>query len=248
MHCQHPVGTLPSRVYERHGVRVYSIGYKRPDGTWAFRLRCDVSDQEEIAALREEAAYRATGDQQDCLHSKTFTTVAKHWLSWQKTLPRDSAEKRADSTLEENEREIAQLNRAFGRRRVTAITKVDAYTYLRDSQSKGRSAKGNKEIALARLILEYAITLGILAGNPFDRVKKSKTKRTARLVTDNEMDLTVRAGRQMGGQYLVVALALKTAWLCLRRSVEVRALQVQQINEQGISWKAGKIRRSDVQA
>jgi len=101
---------------------------------------------------------------------------------------------------------------------------------------------------LARLILEYAITLGILAGNPFDRVKKSKTKRTARLVTDNEMDLTVRAGRQMGGQYLVVALALKTAWLCLRRSVEVRALQVQQINEQGISWKAGKIRRSDVQA
>jgi len=117
---------------------------------------------------------------------------------------------------------------------------------LRDSQSKGRSAKGNKEIALARLILEYAVTLGILVNNPFDRVKKSKTKRTARLVTDDEMDLAVRAGRQMGGQYLVVALALKTAWLCLRRSVEVRGLQVQQINEQGISWKAGKIRRSDV--
>lgn len=60
------------------------------------------------------------------------------------------------------------------------------------------------------------------------------------------MDLAVRTGRQMGGQYLVVALALKTAWLCLRRSVEVRALQAQQINEQGIFWKAGKIRRSDV--
>ncbi len=89
MHGKHQVGTLPSRVYERHGVRVYSIGCKRPDGTWAFRLRYDVSDQEEIAALREEAAYRATGDQQDCLHSKTFATVAKHWLSWQKTLPRD---------------------------------------------------------------------------------------------------------------------------------------------------------------
>jgi len=99
---------------------------------------------------------------------------------------------------------------------------------------------------LARLILEYAITLGILVNNPFDRVKKSKTKSTARLVTDDEMDLVIRAGRQMGGQSLVVALALKTAWLCLRRSVEVRALQVQQINEQGISWKAGKIRRSDV--
>src|SRR5690606_26442786 len=59
----------------------------------------------------------------------------------QKTLPPDSAEKRADSTLTENEREVAQLIRAFGRRRVTALTKVDAYTYLRDAQSKGRSAK-----------------------------------------------------------------------------------------------------------
>jgi len=126
MHGQHQAGSLPSRVYERYGVRVYSIGYKRPDGTWAFRLHCDISDQEEIAALREEAAHRATGDWQDCLHSKTFTAVAKHWLNWQTNLPRDSAEKRADSTLSENEREIAQLKRAFGCRRVTALTKVDA--------------------------------------------------------------------------------------------------------------------------
>src|SRR5690606_19636475 len=90
------------------------------NGTWAFRLSCHISDQEEIAALREEAIHRGTGDQQDCLHSKTFSTVAKHWLNWQKTLPPDSAEKRADSTLAENEREVAQLIRAFGRRRVTA--------------------------------------------------------------------------------------------------------------------------------
>src|SRR5690606_34617089 len=120
MHGQHQAGSLPSRVYERHGVRIYSIGYKRPNGTWAFRLSCHISDQEEIAALREEAIHRGTGDQQDCLHSKTFSTVAKHWLNWQKTLPPDSAEKRADSTLAENEREVAQLIRAFGRRRVTA--------------------------------------------------------------------------------------------------------------------------------
>ncbi|WP_132579258.1 hypothetical protein [Paralcaligenes ureilyticus] len=74
-----------------------------------------------------------------------------------------SAEKRADSTLAENEKEVAQaqLNRTFGKRRITVLTKVDAYAYLCDSQSKGRSAKGNKEIALARLILEHAVTLAI---------------------------------------------------------------------------------------
>ena len=59
MHGQHQAGSLPSRVYERHGVRIYSIGYKRPNGTWAFRLSCHISDQEEIAALREEAIHRA---------------------------------------------------------------------------------------------------------------------------------------------------------------------------------------------
>ena len=31
---------LPYRVYERRGVRVYSIGYKGDGGAWAFRLQC----------------------------------------------------------------------------------------------------------------------------------------------------------------------------------------------------------------
>lgn len=45
MHGQHQAGSLPSRVYERHGVRIYSIGYKRPNGTRAFRLSCHISDR-----------------------------------------------------------------------------------------------------------------------------------------------------------------------------------------------------------
>lgn len=242
----HQARALPSRVYERYGIRVYSIGYKRPDGTWAFRLNCPVANRQEIAALREEAIHRATGVELDSLHSKTFTAISKHWLEWQTSLPKDSAEKRADSTLAENAREIARLKQTFGVRKVTTLTKVDAYAYMRECQGNGRSAKGNKEIGLARLILEYAITLGILTSNPFDRVKKSKTKRIARLVSDGEMTLALRAGRKLGGSCLIVALGLKTAWLCVRRSVEARALQVKHIGEQGISWKAGKIKRSDI--
>ena len=38
------------------------------------------------------------------------------------------------------------------------------------------------------------------------------------------MDLAVSVGRRLGGARLIVALALKTAWLCVRRSVEVRAI------------------------
>lgn len=87
MHSNHQAKPLPSRVYERYGVRVYSTGYKRPGGSWAFRLSCDIADQQEIAALREEATYRTTEDQQDCLHSKTFTAVAKQRLNWHTNLP-----------------------------------------------------------------------------------------------------------------------------------------------------------------
>jgi len=237
---------LPPRVYEQVGKRTYSIGYKRPDGAWSFRLRCDVIDTVGIAVLRREATERAIGEQRNALHATTFNSVSKDWYEWQLSLPKNSAEKRADSTLAENAKELARLNIAFGRRRVTKIVKSDAYAYLRDSQNLTRPVKANKEIALARLIMEYAVTLGILHNNPFDHVRKLKTKQTARLVTDQEMDLALTAGRALGGSSLVIALALKTAWLCVRRSVEIRALQVKQINEQGITWQSGKLRRSDV--
>lgn len=51
---------LPFRVYERMGVRVYSIGYKSPDGTWAFRLQCASDDRAKVGELRREAIRRAT--------------------------------------------------------------------------------------------------------------------------------------------------------------------------------------------
>jgi len=42
-------------------------------------------------------------------------------------------------------------------------------------------------------------------------------------------------------------LALKTAWLCVRRSVEVRALTRDQISDEGILWKAAKRQRGEAE-
>ena len=64
-----------------------------------------------------------------------------------------------------------------------------------------------------------------------------------RIVTDGELDLAVEVGRLAGGARLIVALALKTAWLCLRRSVEVRDLQRHQITDAGVLWTAAKRKR-----
>jgi hypothetical protein len=41
---------LPARLYDRHGKRTYSIGYKAPDSTWELRLKCMVSYIEQINA------------------------------------------------------------------------------------------------------------------------------------------------------------------------------------------------------
>jgi len=59
-HRKRPDG-LPHRLYERFGIRTYSIGYKGPDGTWRFRLKCSVTDAIAIARLRLAATLRARG-------------------------------------------------------------------------------------------------------------------------------------------------------------------------------------------
>ncbi len=61
-----------------------------------------------------------------------------------------------------------------------------------------------------------------------------------RLVTEAELALAVEMGRKHGGARHIVAMGLKTAWLCVRRSVEVRAIMRDGIREDGILWHDGK--------
>ncbi len=239
---------LPFRVYERKGVRVYSIGYKMKTGKWAFRYECPASDLRQIALLRrkaiEESVKVADGD----IPTGGFSGLADAWLLMQEALPLSDAKRRAASTLAENKREIEMLKKGFGRLDVGEVTRSMGYTYLdaclTATDDKGnprpRPEKGNKEIALARVILEYGIRKGLLEVNPFDGITKNKTVREKRLVTKIEMDLAVATGRKFGGARHIVAMALKTAWLCVRRSVEVRGIMTQAITDEGIVWTDGK--------
>ncbi len=52
--------------------------------------------------------------------------------------------------------------------------------------------------------------------------------------------MAVEVGRQLGGSRHIVAMGLKTAWLCVRRSVEVRGLKRDGIREDGMLWEDGK--------
>lgn len=237
---------LPFRLYERRGVRDYSIGYKSPNGTWAFRFKCAITDKPKVAQLRREAIAKAGQIANGAPSEDSFAALADAWLAWHEAKPMGSEGRRAESTLAENRREIATLKRAFGPMHAQTIERGDGYAYLDACERADRGAKGNKEISLARTILEYGIRVGKLKVNPFDGIVKLVTRQHARLVTDAELSLAVEVGRKLGGPRLIVALALKAAWLCLRRSVEVRALSVGQITDAGIVWAGAKRKRGTV--
>lgn len=246
----HPDG-LPFRVYERVGAHVYSIGYKGADGRWRFRLRCPVADLDQRGTLRREALRRAADIALGSPADGSFAALADAWLAWQEQLPSGTVGKRAASTLAENRREVRNLRRAFGAMLVADLGKGDAYEYLDacllakapDGSPRPRPEKGNKEIALARTMLEWGVRRRWVDANPFDGVSKLAHTRNARLVSDQELALAVDVGRQLGGPQHIVALALRVAYLCVRRSVEVRALTRDQIGEAGVEWQAAKRQR-----
>jgi len=230
---------LPFRVYERRGVRVYSIGYKMKSGAWAFRYECPIDDFLQIAKLRRKAIEESANVDAD-VPTGGFAGLVKAWFKWQEELPSSDPRKRAQSTIEANRPEADNLVKAFGHLEPDEISRSMGYDYLEACVQAGRPEKGNKEIALGRLILEFGIRKKMLVVNPFDKLTKNKTVKSKRLVTAVEMDLAVEVGRKFGGARHIVAMGLKTAWLCVRRSVEVRGIKRDGIREDGILWEDGK--------
>ena len=94
-----------------------------------------------------------------------------------------------------------------------------------------------------RLILEYGIRVGTLKSSPFEGVEKLEGAQRDHLVDERELALAVEVGRRMGGPQHIVALACKTAFLCVRRSFEVRKMTRDQVAEDGIEWVDGKRQR-----
>lgn len=231
---------LPFRVYERYGKRLYSIGYKLRSGRWAFKTRCPVDDAMQIQKLRRNAIAESARVVDEDVPSGGFAGLVDAWFEWQEGLPTGSKKKRAQSTIDENKREAGMLKADWGHFDVSEITRTMGYDYL-ETFEHDRPEKANKEMALARLILEYAIRKGMIEVNPLAGLEKNKrVEGPKRYVTDDEMACVVAVGRELGGPYHIIALALKTAWLCVRRSVEVRKIGRDSIQDAGIVWTDGK--------
>ena len=147
------MGLRRRRLQHMPSHRIYSKASPAPE-----------DDQPDAVCCRE-AIRKATEIGLGAPIEGTFSALADAWLKRQKDLPDGTEGKRAESTLAENERELAMLKKGFGHMMVADMEKADAYAYLdaclmaRDKAGnpRPRPEKGNKEIALARVVLEYGV-------------------------------------------------------------------------------------------
>ena len=94
-------------------------------------------------------------------------------------------------------------------------------------------------------MFENYVRLGKLDSNPFKDIRKLPTLPNSRVVTKEELNFVLEVGRTIGGTRHLAALALWTAYLCVRRSGEVLNLERSQIDDAvGITWTASKVQRS----
>lgn len=231
---------LPHRVYERRGKETYSIGFKRKDGTWAFRLSCPINDKNQIKRLRNEATKRALLYSETGEEILTVSQLTADWFKWQRALPTKSPNKRAESTIQENEREAKTLMEVFGDMLITEIQPHHAYSYLDKCDEVGRGPKGNKEIQLFQLILQRGVRKGLITSNPLNEVEKLPTSASTRYVKDEELELVLEVGAQKGGQLHRASLALVMGYLCVRRPGEVLSANWSMVNPEGLIWTETK--------
>ena len=175
-------------------------------------------DKDACARIRAEAVERANELNGAPVESRATEALFKRYFAWQRGLPVDSEERKADSTLDENEHnEAKRLLRTFGKVKPAVIKPVHIYKYLDGGAAEGVPAKENKEIALLSAVLEFGRRKGVFETNPCRDIKYNKTRPDTRYVTPAELDLVLRTAREGGGMYLIAALCLRAAYLTVSR-------------------------------
>lgn len=238
---------LPFRLYPRIGARTTSYGYKLPDGKWAFRLSAATADKAAVARIKDEAIARANHLNGQSESAGPTEDLIKKYFAWQKGLPADSEDRKADGTLSENERESKKLIKTFGRVKPSQIKPVHIYRYLAGRSAEGAPAKANKEIALLSAVLEYGRRLGELEENPCRGIEYNKTKPRQKYVEQADVDYMMAEARERGGSYLILALCLQVAYLTVSRPDEMRSLKRQAIKEGGVEVAVGKRKKGQAQ-
>lgn len=246
---------LPFRLYARYGKHKVSFAYKLPNGKWAFRLSASANNKEAISEIRKQAIERAEALNGDAVEPGTIEALIERYFDWQDQMPHDSEMRKAQATLDENERESKPLIKVFGKMGPAALKPKHIYGYLDKRAQQGAPAKANKEIALLSAVLEYGRRRGELEVNPCRGIKYNPTRPRQKVVALHELDLAVEVARarrssegdSVASAYLIAALCAKAAYLTVSRPTEMRELRRQAIDDVGVTVSVGKRKAGQMQ-
>ena len=155
---------LPTRVYFKHGAYYYVT---LPDRKW---LRLGKSEAEMYKKLAKIADLESG-------KGKMSEFLVRYE---QEIIPT-----KAESTQQDNLREINNLKRAFGHMNPEAIKPKHIYAYM-DARGKTAKVAANHEKALLSHVFSYLIRWGIVEINPCREVKKFTEKPRTRYIEDWE--------------------------------------------------------------
>lgn len=237
---------LPFNLYMFVGKRIISFGYK-PADKWIFRLRAPRVQKDKVAQIRAEAIRRAEALNGDTVAAGTVSDLIARYFAWQEGLLRTDERRKADVTLKENQREAKNLEAFFGDMMPPEVRPVHIYEYLDMRAEGGAPAKANKEIGLLSAIFEYGRRKGELETNPCNDIEYNPVRPKSKLVSAAEVDFMVEVARARGGQYLVMALCVKAAYLAVGRPEEMRNLRRQNLKQDGVEIPVGKRRSGHAQ-
>lgn len=239
---QHPDGE-PKRFYTRAGKRITSFIYKPGDNRTITLASAPTGNIDAVRDARRiaEAEYdRLTGR----VKIKNTAWLIDEYFIWQRGLP--DKQRKAPSTLAENEREARNLKKFFGEMLPPEIEPQHCYAYL-DERTKANNApvKAGKEITLLSAVFNYGCRIGVLSINVARDIQRDRGTPSDVCVQWEQVELLVEAGRDLGSAYLIQALAAQFAWLTTKRSREVRQFTRDRITAEGCLFQASKRRAGD---
>lgn len=236
---KHPDG-CPDRFYIRPGKRITTFYYKHADGREETLATARTGDVNAIRNARRsaEAKYDViTGRAQ----IKNTAWLIDEYFTWQRGLP--VTQRKAESTLTENEREAANLKKFFGHMLPQEIEPQHCYAYI-DERTKANNApvKAGKEITLLSSILNYGCRIGLISINVAKEIQRDRGRPSTVRVEWEQVEFLCEVGKEAGGAYAIMGLAAQFAWLTTKRSNEVRNFTRPQITTEGCVFKASKRR------
>ncbi len=234
------------RLYVRVGKRLTSFFIKNADNTRTALATARTGNVDAVRRARSTAESAYDEKNGASANSHSLRWLGDEYFAWQATLP--PQQRKAASTIAENKREAKNLFLFFGNMMPGSIMPHHCYAYMTArTKATGAAVKAGKEISLLACFLEYGRRIGEVRDNVAQGIEKTRNPPKQTLVTWAHIEILTKAGREVGGSYHIAALAMRFAWLTLRRPGEVLSFTDKQITEAGCVFTASKRRANEAE-